>query len=198
MFTRIAVLSLPALTLLAGCDPATCACEVFGQGDPVDFTALTPDVDAMIGGTWTGTVSNKTTEVGQDTVLETCSLIGQPFSLELNVSQPESCWDSEQSPEDCSSAHGTSYPLGGTLELDGSWPITGFVGAWSEKPGVNLSVSMDPPPTGVPYATMDVILSSTLLDEAQFESVLWSRRLSEDDAPQTTWELCSLDVLQPE
>jgi hypothetical protein len=160
----------------------------------VDWAEHKPEVDSLIEGTFSGTITDG--EEGR----EPCAVTGLAYLLSLEVSDPVACGDreghEEDSGSDCSSSVVASFPISGVLSLDGVeiGEITGSVHAESYDGGVSLDVNLSPPPGDYPRQNFDPGFEDDGSGDRVLESFSWDRRLSEDDAPETIWELCLLPV----
>ncbi|MFH1462842.1 MAG: hypothetical protein ABIO70_00440 [Pseudomonadota bacterium] len=180
--------SLPALVALAAF-----GCSRSPHRPAVDIAAALPDVDALIGGTFSGTVVDGSEE-GQ----EPCPIAGQAWTLAFTVQAPVGCGDQEgheeDSGSDCSSAEVGGFPLDGQLTLAGAaaGAVEGSVRAESTEQGLLLTVNLSPPPGDYPRQTFDADQDGGLAGEATVAGFVWGRRLSEDDAAEVVWEVCAL------
>lgn len=186
------------LPLLAGCElSSTCKC-LGPTGPEVDLVAAKGDVSAVFSGTFSGTALDAPGDGSNGVVYETCAIDAQPFTLTLEVGDPESCLVDVDHPElndDCTAAKEGSFPLSGTLAVgaEEAQAVSGTVRVWSMEDGLFVDmVDLTPPEGDFPHQTLDVGIELAVLDEVAFSGLLWGRRLSEEDAATTVWEVCEL------
>lgn len=169
-----------ALSLLS------CQCACLGPSGPdVDMAALTSRVAAVFEEPLAGTVADAPGDDREGVVFEPCAIADRPFDAAFEVS-PAQC-------DDC--ATGT-FGWTGELAVGGDAPLalTGWIEVWSEDRGLAIAAAaIDPPATGFPHQTFDVLLpAGALLEDAAVDGFEWGRRRSEDDAAVAVWEICAL------
>ncbi len=168
------------------------------SGPEMDWLTYKPQVEALIAGEFSGAVIDQT-PAGQEGY-QPCAVAGQAYSLPLDVGDPVACGDQEgheeDSGSDCSEALVASFPVSGPLSLEGAelGEVTGSVRAQSYDCGIDLQVDLAPPPGDFPRQTFELEWQHDDEGQASPASFLWGRRLSEDGAEETAWEVCVLPV----
>lgn len=181
--------TLLMLLSLVGCGGQSGENPLRPSGPHVDFTALTGEVEAVFSGTHPGGVHDGGGE-------EACAIDGAEFVVETEIGSPIGCTDNDDSTVDsCEDATEAGFTLDGSIDFGDGTPLafSGSVGIWSEEEGLMLFKSLLTPPEGdYPHQNLDLLVDGTMLDEAVFTGLSWTRRLSTDEDEITIWEMCTL------
>ncbi len=184
-------IALAALVLCA------CSSRRSMDGPLVDWSEHAHEVEALIGGQHEGVVAEGSYEGEPNR--EPCAVVGQAFLLPIEVGDPVGCGDheghQEDSGSDCSSSDSASFPLSGSLSLDGVLigEVTGSAHGWSTDSGVYFEVSLVPPPGDYPRQNLHTQPNDLDDGTSVLSGFLWERRLT-DEGVESVWEICLMPL----
>ncbi len=168
------------------------------EGLCIDLTTYNEQIQAVVGGTFTGSVEEAAGVTDDDR--EACSVAGQTFALTLDAGEVDSCdtdaEDGETGQDDCAEAAVGLFDVEGTLgagESDQS-EVYGFGRIWNSDDGVHLGLELGLVSSAFPMETLDTSDSGSLVEEMTLSRFRWSRRTSDDQADDATWQICELPV----
>lgn len=161
------------------------------------MTEALAEVQAVFEGSFPGEALDDPGEASGGVTFEACDIEGAPFNVTLTVGEP-SCYDPDR-PEDtdCTRTDRGYFPISGTIQVadDPAIALDGGVEVWSERGGLALwntgGFGMSEGP--YEYQTLDFVLSDDfLLADVEFRGLSWARRLTEESADVTVWQVCAL------
>ena len=183
----VAVLSAPAAgcAFFDGSFAPPCDC---GPAETADFDAAQPDVAAVYGGEFRGSV----VDAGEGTDTQPCEFAGSRFTLDLDIGEASDCGGEFG---DCSDATSASYPVSGSLRIGNAdaMDVSGALLAFPEGEDLSVGASLTPPALDADVSQWTVVTGDDSLAEAQLSGILWQRMYAAPDGSKT-WEICSLQI----
>lgn len=186
---------LVSLAVLGCNDDGGCA-----EGVCLDIASFYDQVSGIYGGSFTGTVSDGSTDTTDD--YQPCDISGHSFTLLLELGEATSCqgdigdWDTGY--HDCREAAEGYFMADGSLAIGDDWQaeISSVITASVSEGKLWLSSEFWPEPIAADREHFTAQPVSGYVDDLVIERFRSERNFSEGD--ESNWQLCDLPITSHE